>query len=67
MFASFSEKIVRMGYSAQQLLTVCLEALAGGGCHPQGSRVVDGIEMKFQRLPHVSGIQQLSGSSLDAL
>ena len=34
---------------------------------PLVSQLVDEIGTKFQRLPHVFGVQQLNGSSLDAV
>jgi hypothetical protein len=56
-----------MGYSTQKFFPVYLEALGGWLPPPMASQLVDEIESKFQRLPHVFGVQQLNGSSLDAV
>ena len=58
-----SVEIFRLSLTAQKLSAVYLGALEEGvvtNLPPLGSQLVDEIGSKFQRLPHVFGIQQLN-------
>jgi hypothetical protein len=55
-----------MGYSAQKLIPVCLGALEGWLPPPRIS-ACRWDRKKFQRLPHVLGVQQLHESGLNAV